>query len=197
MSTYDQIRKQVKSWADGDDQAFRAVFDYFRPRLLAASQKMIKNNMDAEELVMNVMLKIWQLRLKANNIEHLDEYIFGILRQQIAGLMRKRILETAPIDDIPMEQLGSISAPELSQREILERYKAALLKLTDQQRKIFLMSREEEMGNHQIAAQTNLSVHTVNNHIKASLKVLKNEFQDHPEVIGFVLVFSPSALAVL
>jgi len=197
MSTYEQIREQVKAWADGDDQAFRAVFDYFRPRLLAASQKMVKNNLDAEELVMNVMLKIWQLRLKASDIERFDDYIFGIMRQQIAGLMRKRILETEPISDIPIEQLGSISPPELSHREILERYSAALLKLTQQQRKIFLMSREEEMGNHQIAAQTNLSVHTVNNHIKATLKVLKNEFRDHPEVIGFVLVFSPSALAVL
>lgn len=197
MAINDQIQQQVKAWVEGDDYAFKSVFDYFRPRLLAAALKMVKNSEDAEELVMNVLLKTWQLRLRAADINRLDDYIFGIMRQQISGFMRKQIIETRPINDIPLEQLGSTSLPELSQREIGERYRAALLKLSEQRRKIFLMSREEEMSNHAIAEQANLSVHTVNNHIKASLKVLKKEFQDNPEVIGFVLAVTPAAFPFL
>ncbi|TCC96572.1 sigma-70 family RNA polymerase sigma factor [Pedobacter hiemivivus] len=193
MAINNQIQQQVKAWVEGDDYAFKSVFDYFRPRLLAAALKMVKNSEDAEELVMNVLLKTWQLRLKVADIDRLDDYIFGIMRQQISGFMRKHIIETRSINDIPLEQLGSTSLPELSQREISERYRAALLKLSEQRRKIFLMSREEEMSNYAIAEQANLSVHTVNNHIKASLKVLKKEFQDNPEVIGFVLAVTPAA----
>ncbi|MNG35527.1 Sigma-70, region 4 [compost metagenome] len=59
------------------------------------------------------------------------------------------------------------------------------------------MSREEAMSNAQIAEKMGLSIHTVNNHIKASLKGLKKEFNDNPEIVGYVLAFSPSVLMVI
>lgn len=186
--------EQVNAWVAGDERAFRRVFDYFYPRLLAASHKMMKNRENAEELVMNVLLKTWLHRQKIASVVQLDEYLFGILRQQIAGFARKRAIVAEPINDIPLMKLGTASQPELSMWEIRERYEAALLKLTPQQRRIFLMSREEQYGNNEIAARTGLSVHTVNNHIKASLKVMHREFQDNPEIIGFVLAATPFTL---
>ncbi len=188
----EQIEQQIKAWSKGNDRAFRAIFDYFRPRLLAASLRNVAHKEIAEELVMNTLLKIWQLRPKVTHIEDLEHYIFGMMRQQIAGHLRKKIAHTVSITEIPLEELGATALPELSYREIAERYQAALDKLPPQRKKIFLMSREEALGNAEIARQTKLSVHTVNNHIKASLKIIKNEFQDHPDAITFVLVLTPT-----
>lgn len=190
----ENIAQQVKVWSEGNDDAFRMLFDYFRPRLLAATLRNLPNKEIAEELVMNTLLKLWQLRAKVQNIETLEDYIFGIMRQQIAGHLRKKIKETVAISDIPLEELGTIILPELSYKEIIERYQMALEKLPAQRKKIFLMSREEEMGNAEIARQTNLSVHTVNNHIKSSLKVIKAEFRDQPEAIIFILTITSSTL---
>ncbi|MNR19815.1 positive control sigma-like factor [compost metagenome] len=119
------------------------------------------------------------------------------MRQQIAGLMRKRVLQTQSLDTMPIEFFGSTSQPEISHKEIMELYHAALDKMPQQRKKIFLMSREEAMSNAQIAEKMGLSIHTVNNHIKASLKGLKKEFNDNPEIVGYVLAFSPSVLMVI
>lgn len=190
----ENIAQQVKVWSEGNDDAFRMLFDYFRPRLLAATLRSLPNKEIAEELVMNTLLKLWQLRTKVQNIETLEDYIFGIMRQQIAGHLRKKIKETVAISDIPLEELGTTVLPELSYKEIIERYQMALEKLPPQRKKIFLMSREEEIGNAEIARQTNLSIHTVNNHIKSSLKVIKAEFRDQPEAIIFILTITSSTL---
>lgn len=191
----EQIEQQVKAWSKGNDRAFRAIFDYFRPKLLAATLRNVTHKETAEELVMNALLKIWQLRSKVENINDLENYIFGIMRQQIAGHLRKKIAQTVSISDVPLDELGATVLPELSYREIAERYQTALDKLPPQRKKIFLMSREEALGNAEIARQTQLSVHTVNNHIKASLKIIKNEFHDHPEAITFMLILSPTILS--
>jgi len=191
----EQIEQQVKAWSKGNDRAFRAIFDYFRPRLLAATLRNVIHKETAEELVMNALLKIWQLRSKVENINDLENYIFGMMRQQIAGHLRKKIAQTVSISDVPLNELGATALPEISYREITERYQAALDRLSPQRKKIFLMSREEALGNAEIARQTQLSVHTVNNHIKASLKIIKNEFQDHPEAITFMLALTPTVLS--
>ena len=191
----EQIEKQVKAWSKGNDRVFRAIFDYFRPRLLAATLRNVAHKEVAEELVMNTLLKIWELRAKVEDIQHLEHYIFGIMRQQIAGHLRKKLANTISISDVPLEELGATALPELSYREILERYQTALQKLPPQRKKIFLMSREEALSNAEIARKTQLSIHTVNNHIKSSLKIIKNEFQDHPEAITFILAVTPAILS--
>jgi RNA polymerase sigma-70 factor, ECF subfamily len=196
MPTNIPIKEKITAWAGGDDEAFRSVFDYFYPRLLAASQRIIQNSEDAEELVMNVLLKTWQCRAQMADIEAPDDYIFGIMRQQIAGFMRKKVIVANPIEEVPLPKLGVIREPEITLREIRERYQAALLKLSSQRKKIFLMSREDQLSHQEIASRTGLSVNTVNNHIKASLKVMRDEFQENMEIIGFLLIVSPAVFLV-
>ena len=145
---------------------------------------------------MNVLLKTWQFRTQIAGIEEPDDYIFGIMRQQIAGFMRKKVIVANPIEDVPLTKLGVIREPEITLREIRERYQAALLKLSSQQKKIFLMSREDQLSHQEIASRTGLSVNTINNHIKASLKVLRDEFQENIEIIGCLLIISPSVFLI-
>jgi len=192
MATNLQIKEKIAAWAEGDEQAFKPVFDHFYPRLLAAAQRIIQNNEDAEELVMNVLLKTWQFRTRIAGVEQFDDYIFGIMRQQIAGFMRKKVLVSQPIDDVPLMKLGVMPEPEVTMKEIRERYRAALLKLSGQRKKIFLMSREEQLSHQEIANRTGLSVNTVNNHIKASLRVMRDEFHENIEIISFLVVVSPT-----
>ena len=196
MPTNMLMKEKIAAWAAGDDEAFRAVFDYCYPRLLAAAQRIIHNHEDAEELVMNVLLKTWQFRTQFAAIEEPDDYIFGIMRQQIAGFMRKKVVVANPIEEVPINKLGVVREPEISLREIRERYQAALLKLSSQRKKIFLMSREDQLSHQEIASRTGLSLNTINNHIKASLKVMRDEFQENIEIIGFLLIISPSVFLV-
>lgn len=188
------IDQQIDAWVNGNEPEFQFVFNYYYPRLLAASVKLVKNQEDAEELVMNALLKIWQYKHRIHNVKDLRKYLFGILRQEVSGLFRKKVLLTEDIDEVPIQRLGLVDHPEFSLKDLKSRYRLAMDKLTPKQREIFLMSREVEMSQQEISDKTGLSVNTVNNHITSSLKIIRRELQDYPDAV--VLIFVTGATTI-
>ncbi|MEN0053303.1 MAG: sigma-70 family RNA polymerase sigma factor [Mucilaginibacter sp.] len=192
--TKENVNVFIDAWINGDEESYTNIFDYYYPRLLSAALNLVKNTDDAEELVMNVLLKVWQLKNRIQDIRDLDTYLFGILRQEISGLSRKKILLTETIDGIPLQNLGSVDHPEFSLRDLQLQYQAALNKLTPKQREVFLLSRDEQMSQQEIADHTGLSVNTINNHITSSLKIIRKELQSYPDAVVVVLITSSAAL---
>jgi len=192
------IDRHINMWLNGDEAAFKHIFDHYYPRLLSASLKPIKNHQDAEELVMNTLLKIWQNKYRIGQINgHLTNYLFGILRQEIAGLARKKVLLTTDYADVPLQLLGSNDHPQLSMKELQAGYQAALDKLSTKQREIFLMSRSQLLTQKEIAEQTGLSIHTVNNHISSALKIIRRELKEYPHIIVLAFITTQSVTGLL
>lgn len=189
MAEKNKIDQHINAWIEGNELAFQFIFNYYYPRLLAASSKPIKNQKDAEELVMDSLLKIWQNKHRIKDLnKNLGDYLFGILRQEIAGLSRKKVLIMEDLEQVPLQELGIIDHPELSIKDLQFRYQSALHKLTPKQREIFLMSRDQEMTQQQIADKTAISINTVNNHISSSLKIIRKELQDYPDAIVIAFI---------
>lgn len=187
-------RQYIDEWVSGDERAFKKIFDYYLPKLISFSFKSLKNLEDAEELSLNVMLNIWNYQSKIDTIIDFEDYLYGMLRNQVSRHYRKKLLVTAELESVPLQNLGTIDHPEFSVRELQAKYEAALAKLPAKQREIFLLSREEGLSHKQIARQKGLSVHTVNNHITTSLKFLRKEFQEYPEALSMVLVITTAAV---
>lgn len=186
-----EIDGLFKQWQRGNELAFNVIMDYYYPRLMASSLQMVHNREDAEELVMNAILKLWQHKNRLSDVLKLDGYLFGILRQEIAGRSRKRVIAQVDIEEVALNELGSIEHPEFTLQELQAKYQAALDKLTPKQREIFLFSREQDMTQQEIAEKTGLSVHTVSNHMTAALKVFREEMIEYPETLLLVLLTSP------
>ena len=188
------IDQKVNDWVGGDERAFKKVFDYYLPKLTAASFRSIKKREESEELALNVLLNIWQYKLHIHTINDFEDYLYGILRNQISRYNRKKLLLTDELESVPLNNLGTVEHPELSIRELQLRYEAALNKLPAKQREVFLLSREQGMSQKQIAQQKNISVNTVNNQITSSLKFLRKEFQDYPEALPVILLIGTAAI---
>lgn len=195
MNPYLEIETHFVEWTKGDDRSFKIIFDYFYPKFFSLALKVTKCKEDAEELTMNTLMKTWQNRYHFEHIRQFDNYLFGILRQQIAGFLRKKSVKTTSIEGANMHDLVTSNDTTISFKELQECYRNALTKLSPRQKEIFLMSREEYLSNKEISDSTGLSIHTINNHIKSSLKIIKLEFQHNPnELIGFAVLASHLAL---
>lgn len=190
LMTKREIDGIIEQWLAGDELAFKKILDFYYRRLLASSLKAVSNREDAEELVMNALLKIWQYKHRLHEVKQFDDYLFGILRQETAALSRKQVLETQNIDDCSLSELGSTDHPEFTIKEIQSLYQAALLKLTPKQREIFLSIREQDMDRKEIAQKNGMSIHTVNNHMNAALKVLRQEMKEYPDALVCILLSS-------
>lgn len=176
----------MKQWLQGDESAFKHVVDSYFHQMQAFALQMGRNREDAEELVMNAFLKLWQHKHRISYVSRPDEYLFGILRREIVAHARKRVLATEPIENVEPALFGTVDHPEMTLQELRMKYRSAVEKLTPRQRAVFLMSREQDMTQQQIADKTGLSVNTVGNHMNAALKVFRTEMDECP---GSLLVF--------
>jgi len=59
------------------------------------------------------------------------------------------------------------------------------------------MSRNQLLTQKEIAEQTGLSIHTVNNHISSALKIIRRELKEYPHVIVFAFITTQSVTALL
>lgn len=182
------INEAIQRWLAGDEPAFSQILEFYYPRLLASSLRMISVREDSEELVMNALLKIWQYRHRMSEVRQFDNYLFGILRQEVVALSRKRVMMMQNIEELPLNDLGMVLHPEFTLTELISRYQAALLKLSPKQREVFLALREQDLSRKEIAERTGMSVHTVNSHMNSALKILRQEMKEYPDVLLGVLV---------
>lgn len=185
-----QIDDYHKDWLTGNDLAFNSIIDHYYPRLMAACRQMLSSKEDAEELVMNVFLKIWQHRDQLSEVLKFDSYLFGILRQQIVRNARKNVLITVQIEEQVLDKLGSTDHPEFHLEDLKLRYRAALAKLHPKQREVFVYSRDHDMSQQEIADKMGISISTVNNHITSALKVLRQEMKEVPDPLIVLLLTS-------
>lgn len=178
------IQLHIDHWLEGNEEDFRSIFAYYYSGLLSFSLHSLNNKEEAEELVMNVMIKAWQEKERLKFARNFQHYLFGMLHQEIALFFRKKITATIPLNENQDLPIAAEPSANLSYQEIERLYLEALEKLPQRQREIFLLSREEGLSQSAIAEKTGLSTATVNNHITSALKTLRRKFKHYP---GFLL----------
>ncbi len=178
-----EIDRFMELWLEGDESAFKGVVNHYYHQMYSFALQMTHNREDTEELVMNSFLRLWQHKNRVIYVSRPDEYLFGILRREVAGYARKRVLVAEPMENIEPGELGTVEHPQFNIKELRAKYQAALDKLTPRQREVFQLSREQELTQQEIANTTGLSINTVGNHMNAALKVFRKEMNEYPNAL--------------
>ena len=160
--------------------AFDAVYHWYSNRLFGFVIRYIKQKEDAEGIVQEVFLKIWESRDKINLHSSFDSFIFTIAYNTTINLLRKRINEQkyrAKLNSIqPIANADQI-IDDIHFKELNGKILSLLNELTPRQKEIFLLSREEGLTHQEIADALNISVNTIKNHLVKTLAVFKISFR--------------------
>jgi RNA polymerase sigma-70 factor (ECF subfamily) len=166
---------------EGDIVAFDAIYERYCHRLFGFVLRYLKNREDAEEIVQEVFLKIWEARQKIDSYSSFDSFIFTVAYNSTITLLRKRVTEHRYLDNLKIRQ-EIASTPnlidEIQFKELDERVHSIINRLTPRQQEVFRLSREERLTHEQIAKKLNISANTVKNHIVAALAFLKSELDN-------------------
>ena len=178
---------------NGNDKAFDIIFQrYFKP-LYSLSLKYLRNPEVAEELVMDLMMWLWEKRTVDFCPDgNLKAYLFRAIRNSVISFFRKKTLATEPIDVYHEETMEDSRQADHNQvySEIDNCFQQKLSELSPQRRKVYEMSREEEMTYPQIARKLNLSANTVKSHMSFSLNHLRKSMHEYLDVTTIMVVLS-------
>lgn len=172
----------------GDRAVYEMVFhEHYRP-LCAFARTFLTDPDEAEEVVQNVFVALWE---KRNTLE-----VEASLRSYLFRSVRNACLNRLKHDKVRLQHrahaLYSASADSVfnhvDMQELESRLKAALDKLPEQCRKVFELSRFQEMRYAEIADHLQISPKTVENHMGKALKILREELHDYLPLVILLLL---------
>jgi RNA polymerase sigma-70 factor (ECF subfamily) len=185
-----QEKRLLQLISTGDEGAFKTLFEKYRGKLYAYLKSITKSPEAAEEIVMDVFLKVWIGRNSVTEINNFDSFLFRIAHNKaidfLRALHRDQTLFTLVWEEIQVagSQTADGSLKEKESHAILQ---AAIDQLSPKRRLVYELSRENALSHDQIAAYLNLSKSTVNNHLVESLRFIKNHLHGYMEACLIIL----------
>jgi len=165
--------------AERDDSALAQLYDCTASRLYGLARAMLGNAADAEEVVCDVYVQVWQT---ATSFDHkrgsVLAWMLMICRSRSLDLLRQR--RSRPEGNgngLSEEEQAEEAGPEdmLSQFQQGTAVYAALQKLTPLRRRLVSLAFFQGLSHQEIATATQLPVGTVKSHLRRSLLSLRAE----------------------
>jgi RNA polymerase sigma-70 factor (ECF subfamily) len=171
-------RELLNLIAGGDQKAFNRLFDQYRDQLFHYLQKITKSNETAEEIVLDVFVKIWTGRSILTEIDNFEAFIFQVAKNKgldfLRQAQRSKLRQTALWNCIQASVRLESADEKVLLEEIAQTVQQAVDRLSPQRKKVYQLSREQGFTYEQIGKRLHLSTHTVRNHLAASLQIIRS-----------------------
>jgi len=175
---------------NGDMLAFDRVYELYSHKLFSFIFKILKNKAEADDIVQEVFVKIWESRHKIENYKLLNSYIFTIAYNNSIDLIRKRINNTKYLEHLKNSAVINVTPNVISQIEFNElntQTEKLISNLPERQKQVYLLHREEGLTYPEIAEKLGISKNTVENHMVKALKYLRQNM-DNSLLINILFV---------
>lgn len=174
----------------GDERAFRELYDQYHQRIYAIGVYLIQSRTIAEDIVQDVFLKIWNKRAALPEVQHFEGWLKVIVKNHTLNMLEKAARERLA-RKVQSERAGeALTETQLEQKEINHLIQKAIERLPAQQKKAYLLSRQEGFKASEIAEMMDLSIHTVKNHLKAATASIIAFCKQNIELIITVILLS-------
>jgi RNA polymerase sigma-70 factor (family 1) len=161
----------------GDRTAFLEIYNRFQGLLYIYACKIIKDEEDAEDIVQEVFLYLWDKRSTIILKSSISSYLYSAVRFKFFNLLdRKKIRTDYKISFQQFLDQGEyVTDNYIREKEFSQLIEKEIAALPDKMREIFELSRKHHLSRKEIAEQLNLSEKTVKNQINNALKILRGK----------------------
>ncbi len=176
MEKNDHIKRLLSAIALNNDQAsYKELFILLHSRLKQFAYSILKSNEEAEDLVSEVFIKIWERRDQLTAIESPLLYFYTTTKNfALNRLKKQKRLQSQPVDEW-LVQLNSVYfEPEqlMMTEEIVRKIREAVNNLPPRCRLIFKLIKEDGLKYREVAELLSLSVKTVEAQMAIALRRL-------------------------
>lgn len=152
-----------------------------------------RDKLQAEEMVGNTFLTLWEKCESLHIKTSVKNYLIKSTQNTCLQYLRKRKLETQRLtDDFVVEHIpwsGDYPLGRLFEKELTRIIDKTVESLPPQCRKIFLLSRVEELSYHQIAETLQISENTVKTQLKKALSRLRGALKEYLPIMAVFTTF--------
>lgn len=143
-------------------EQYEAIFYKMKDKLYRYALRFVKDSDVAEDVVQDVMFKLWQKREDADSIENLEAWLMVLTRNRSLDVLRKNKRTHVPVDEaFSLSDQAPIPDKIMESADVMTMVNSCLDQLQEKQRSIFHLREIEQMSYEEIAQQTGFNLDDV------------------------------------
>lgn len=164
-----------------DLKYFKQLFCELYQPLCNHAYKYLNDRAESEDVVQELMIKIWETRKDLLSDKSLKYYLYIAVKNRCISILRKKIY-TLDIDEISTDIIEEVpeTKPLMDANLLIEN---AFKGISPKCLEIFKLSRLEKLSYKQIAIKLEISVKTVENQMGKAIKHIREFIKQHHNLI--------------
>ncbi len=177
MMSFNKIKDQklIERLKQGDESALKLIYDLYWEQLFIYSFSLLKKREASEDIIQEVFIKIWEKRDSLQIRTTLKGYLFTCVLHRVYDSFRKNknVFSDAIFEKFDKKIQSSNPESKLIYKELEAQINTAVNLLPEKCKKVFVLSREDQLSHKEISKQLNISTKSVEAYITKALKILR------------------------
>jgi len=158
-----------------DKTAFAEIYDRYWDKLFSMAGHKLDQLEDAEEVVQNIFISLWNRRATLNITSTLNSYLAVSVKYRVIKVLEKQYHQRKYTDSLGAQQRLDDSTQEwLEFTELKAQLEQLVRELPDKCQLVYRMSREDGFSQKEIAGKLDISEKTVEAHLGKALKTIRS-----------------------
>lgn len=174
---------------NGDELVYEQVFRDYYERLCNYANSIINDMDEAEEMVQNTFVILWEKRENIDIHTSVKSYLYQAVHNHCLNKLKHFKVRHAHNEHFKyhMESGVDNNSQQIIFDELEQEINAAIEELPTQCKHVFKLSRFENLTYAEIAEQLNISVKTIENHMGKALRILRIKLKDYLPILLWFL----------
>ena len=158
---------------ENDMSAMEVLYIRYAPQVKSFVSAILKDSADADDIVQDIFLRIWEDRPVVSQANSFNAYLFTMTRNVVYNKLKHDRVHDRYVGLESKRTSQDEIEERIMTKDLLDQIKEEMERLTEQQRIIYELNRDEDMTYKQIAEKLGISPKTVQYHISNVLAKLK------------------------
>lgn len=179
LNKKDNEKLLIKGMIQGNHACFKQLFEMYSPVLYSFSYNYLKSKDEAEDVVQETFVKVWNRKAQINVSGSFKSYLITIalnlIRQHFNSISKDNELR----DDLLIELSDESTkySEESRFEELVSKLEMLIKQMPPKRQLVFHKNKIEGSTAKDIARELNITVKTVEYHVSEAMKFLKKEFE--------------------
>lgn len=172
----EQEEIRLRQVSAGDEKAFKALFDQYRPNLYTTALRITNNDWMAEDIVQDTFVKVWVNRACLPSLRNFEAWLYVLAKNITLNVLQKKKNYKAYFLETSKDSLLQVYPEadyELQDKEFQSLLQVAIARLPQKQQATYRLIKEQYLKREEVAQQFNVSAETVKSNLDQAMKSIR------------------------
>lgn len=174
----------IEDFIRGDAAAFSDIYNLYKDKVFAFAYSLTKSREIAEEVVQEVFIRLWekrgQIKLQGAFVPYVKTITYNYVMDFFRKVKNDRYLQQQIVARV--QEIQTSGDELVFSRELQVIYQQAIDTLPPQQKRAYLLNKEDNLSYEEIAAILGISRNTVRNHLSDAIKNIRRYVSGNTDV---------------